>query len=114
MLLLRPEIQHWAVARIDSTPGVVLYWRPVRRGHTVNSFRPIVLIAQAGLLMAASLGISLVAGLWIDAAFSTKPLGILLLTLLGTVAGSVGIYGLVSRAVERAVNSPPEEEDRNG
>ncbi len=63
-----------------------------------RDFRPLV-IMQLGLIMVSSILLSLAVGLWLDSRFGTAPWGILLALLIGTSAGFLGVYRLISRVL---------------
>jgi F0F1-type ATP synthase assembly protein I len=63
---------------------------------------PLSLITQLGLTIVLSILLGLVLGLWVDAHFGTKPWATLILSLLGIVAGSFGVYRLVATSIDHA------------
>lgn len=62
-------------------------------------FRPLVFM-QLGVLMVSAILLSLAAGLWIDGQFGTSPWATLAGMLVGTLAGFLGVYRLISRVFE--------------
>jgi len=64
-----------------------------------GDFRPLVLL-QLGLIMVASILLSLAAGLWFDSHFGSSPWGLLVAMLVGTTAGFIGIYRLISGVID--------------
>ena len=62
-------------------------------------FRPLVFM-QLGVLMVSAILLSLAAGLWIDGHFGTSPWATLVGMLVGTLAGFLGVYRLISRVFE--------------
>lgn len=63
---------------------------------------PLALITQLGLTIVLSILLGLVLGLWVDAHLGTKPWATLILSLLGILAGSFGVYRLVSSSIDQA------------
>jgi ATP synthase protein I len=63
---------------------------------------PLALITQLGLTIVISIVLGLVLGLWVDAHFGTKPWATLTLSLLGIIAGSYGVYRLITTSIEQA------------
>jgi ATP synthase protein I len=68
-----------------------------------HDWGPLALISQLGLTMVGSILLGLVLGLWIDAHFGTSPWATLILSLLGVGAGAFGVYRLVARSIEEAM-----------
>ena len=64
---------------------------------------PLTLITQLGLTIVVAIVLGLVVGLWVDSHFGTKPWGTLILSLLGILAGSFGVYRLVATSIDQAV-----------
>lgn len=67
-----------------------------------RDWRPLALVTQLGLTVVASLLLSLLLGIWLDGQLGTRPLFILLFSLIGVTAGIVGVYRLVSDAIATA------------
>jgi ATP synthase protein I len=63
---------------------------------------PLALITQLGLTIVLSILLGLVLGLWVDAHFGTKPWATLILSLLGILVGSFGVYRLVATSIDQA------------
>ncbi|HLH72532.1 MAG TPA: AtpZ/AtpI family protein [Chloroflexota bacterium] len=76
---------------------------------------PLALISQLGLTMVGSILLGLVIGLWLDAHFGTRPWATLICSLIGVLAGSVGVYRLIvtsiSQATEEFQHDKPSKQD---
>lgn len=73
------------------------------------------LVTQTGLMIIAAIVVGLLAGLWIDDQLGSRPLFTLVLSLIGTVAGSFTAIRVVTKTFERAIqtNKPPVEADES-
>ena len=72
-----------------------------------QDWRPLALVSQLGLTVAASLIITLLFGLWLDSRLGTGPLFTLVFVLVGIGAATVGAYRLVAQAIAESVASRP-------
>lgn len=75
-------------------------------------YSPLIgLVTQTGLMIIAAIIVGLLLGLWIDDQLGSRPLFTLVLSLIGTVAGSFGAIRVVTKTFERAIqtNKPPVE-----
>ncbi len=90
-----------------------------------QDWRPLALVTQLGLTVVTSLVLSLLLGLWLDSLLGTKPLLTLVFSLIGIMAGTVGVYRLITQAIAEATSQtgarpagdhrpapPTEREDR--
>lgn len=68
-----------------------------------RDLRPLTLITQVGLTVAVTLVISLLAGLWLDNQFGTKPLLTLVLALFGIIASTISVYRTMSASIAHSV-----------
>jgi ATP synthase protein I len=75
---------------------------------------PLALITQLGLTIVVAIVLGLVLGLWVDSHFGTKPWGTLILSLLGILAGSFGVYRLVATSIDQAVADRGLDKANNG
>jgi ATP synthase protein I len=75
---------------------------------------PLALISQLGVTVVGSILLGLVLGLWVDAHFGTRPWGTLTLSLLGILAGSYGVYRLITTSIEQAVAARNSESSSDG
>ena len=69
------------------------------------------LVTQVGLMIVAGIIVGLLLGLWIDDQLGSRPLFTLVLSLVGTVAGSFSAIRVVTKSFERVLqaNKPPVE-----
>ena len=69
------------------------------------------LVTQVGLMIVAGIIVGLLLGLWIDDQLGSRPLFTLVLSLVGTVAGSFSAVRVVTKTFEQAIqtNNPPVE-----
>ncbi len=78
-----------------------------------RDLRPLALVTQLGVTMAASIVLSLLLGIWIDNTFNTKPWATLVLAIAGIVLGSVAVYRMVAQAIDAAVEAGDIEADQS-
>ena len=69
------------------------------------------LVTQVGLMIIAGIIVGLLAGLWIDDQLGSRPLFTLVLSLVGTVAGSFSAVRVVTKTFDQVIqtNKPPAE-----
>jgi F0F1-type ATP synthase assembly protein I len=65
-------------------------------------FRSLGIATQVGLMVVASILISLLLGLWLDDKLGTAPCATLILTIVGVLVGCMSTYRLASSLVEKA------------
>ncbi len=65
-------------------------------------FRSLGIATQVGLMVVASILISLFLGLWLDDKLGTTPCATLILVVVGILVGSISTYRLASSLVEKA------------
>lgn len=65
------------------------------------------LVTQLGFTVVTALVLSLLLGIWLDGVLNTKPWLTLAFSMFGIVVGMVGVYRLVTRAIEASVESTP-------
>jgi ATP synthase protein I len=63
----------------------------------------LALITQLGVTVVLAILVGLLLGLWVDAHFGTRPWGTLVLSLIGILVGSAGVYRLISASIDEAV-----------
>ncbi len=68
-----------------------------------RDWRPLTLVTQVGLTMVVTLVLCLLLGLWLDSLLHTSPLLTLVFSLIGIVAGTIGVYRMVSEAIAESV-----------
>ena len=61
------------------------------------------LVTQVGLMIVAGIIVGLLLGLWIDDQLGSRPLFTLVLSLVGTVAGSFSAVRVVTKTFEQAI-----------
>jgi ATP synthase protein I len=72
--------------------------------------RSLAFVAQVGLVAIAPLLVGLFLGLWVDGWLDTRPWMTLTLTVMGSVAGLVGVWRLSSTFLKRMTKDSPEED----
>jgi ATP synthase protein I len=72
--------------------------------------RSLAFVAQVGLVAIAPLLIGLFLGLWVDGWLDTRPWMTLTLTVVGSVAGLVGVWRLSSTFLKRMTKDSQEED----
>jgi F0F1-type ATP synthase assembly protein I len=65
------------------------------------------LVTQLGFTVVTALVLSLLLGLWLDRQLGTSPLMVLVFSMLGILVGTVGVYRLVTKAINQAVENTP-------
>jgi ATP synthase protein I len=80
----------------------VLSWR--------EFLRSLAFVAQAGLVIITPLLAGLFLGLWMDSWLDTRPWVTLILTVVGSVAGLVGVWRLSSTFLKRMTKDSQEED----
>ncbi len=73
-------------------------------------YSPLIgLVTQVGLMIIAGIIVGLLLGLWIDDQLGSRPLFTLVLSLIGTVAGSFSAIRVTTKTFERVIqtNKPP-------
>ncbi len=71
----------------------------------VQQYSPLLGLAQIGLVIVIAILLGLGIGIWLDSQLGSRPLFTLVLSLVGSVAGSVAVYRMVMgtfRQVEKA------------
>ena len=69
-------------------------------------YSPLIgLVTQTGLMIIAAIVVGLLAGLWIDDQLGSRPLFTLVLSLIGTVAGSFTAIRVVTKTFERTIQT---------
>ena len=72
--------------------------------------RSLAFVAQVGLVAIAPLLAGLFLGLWVDSRLDTRPWVTLILTVVGSIAGLVGVWRLSSTFLKRMTKDSPEED----
>ena len=69
-------------------------------------YSPLIgLVTQTGLMIIAAIIVGLLVGLWIDDQLGSRPLFTLVLSLIGTIAGSFGAVRVVTRTFEQTLQT---------
>ncbi|MHB1131871.1 MAG: AtpZ/AtpI family protein [Chloroflexota bacterium] len=76
-----------------------------------KNLRPLILM-QLGLVMVSSLLVPLFIGVWFDGNFGTAPFGVLIGMTIGVFSGTVGVWRLVSRAIDDATSRTDDTVDQ--
>ena len=72
------------------------------------------LVTQLGITMVVCILLGTGVGLWIDGHFGTRPWGLLIFSLIGTAAGTIAVYRLVSATFDEAIRRQRNKERDNG
>jgi len=75
-----------------------------------KDFRPLGLVMQVGLTVVGTILVGLLVGMGLDNLLQSWPFGVLFCTLLGAVAGSVGVYRLAIAAMKQAAQEKSDKE----
>lgn len=75
-----------------------------------KDFRPLVLVMQVGCTVVGAILVGLLVGMGLDNRLQSWPFGVLLCTLLGAIAGSVGVYRLAIAAMQQAAQEKSDKE----
>ena len=75
-----------------------------------KNLRPLVLM-QLGFTMVSAILVPLFIGVWFDGRFGTTPWGILLGMAVGVGAGTVGVWKLVSSAIDEVADDRRQDHD---
>lgn len=75
-----------------------------------KDFRPLGLVMQVGFTVVGAILIGLLVGMWLDNRLQSWPFGVLFCTLLGAIAGSVGVYRLAIAAMKQAEKEKSDKE----
>jgi len=75
-----------------------------------KDFRPLGLVMQVGFTVVGAILLGLFVGMGIDNLLQSWPFGVLICTLLGAVAGSVGVYRLAIAAMKQAAQEKSDKE----
>jgi F0F1-type ATP synthase assembly protein I len=88
----------------------------LRAGYSVTTemkqkdFRPLGLVMQVGFTVVGAILLGLFVGMGIDNLLQSWPFGVLFCTVLGAVAGSVGVYRLAIAAMKQAAKEKSDKE----
>jgi ATP synthase protein I len=99
--VVAPMVAHLAAGQ-EVEWEAVLSWR--------ESLRSLAFVARVGLVAVAPLLVGLFLGLWVDGWLDTRPWVALILTLMGSVAGLVGVWRLSSTFLKRMTRNSQEED----
>ena len=67
----------------------------------MQQYSPLLGLAQVGLVIVAAILIGLGIGLWLDSQLGSRPLFTLVLSLAGSVAGTIAVIRMVMGAYRR-------------
>lgn len=75
-----------------------------------KDFRPLGLVMQVGFTVVGAILLGLFVGMGIDNLIQSWPFGVLICTVLGAIAGSVGVYRLAIAAMKQAAKEKSDKE----